>query len=49
VKIKGRTFYAMILAEIIEWAGEDADLEDCRSLARHLTPAVRDYVSKKDQ
>lgn len=41
----GRTLYAVILAGLIEWAGEFADLEDCREAARHLTPVVRAYVT----
>lgn len=40
-----RTLYAVILAGLIEWAGEGADLEDCRSAARHITPAVRAHVA----
>lgn len=43
---EGRTLYAVILAGLIEWAGEHADLDDCRSAARHLTPAVRAYVTR---
>ena len=42
----GRTLYSVILAGLIEWAGEFADLDDCRSAARHLTPAVRAYVTR---
>jgi hypothetical protein len=39
----GRTLYAVILAALIEWAGEAADLDYIRSVARHLTPVVRAY------
>lgn len=41
-----RTLYAVILAGLIEWAGEAADLEDCRSAARHITPAVCAHVTR---
>lgn len=43
---EGRTLYAVILAGLIEWAGPSADLEDCRSAARHITPAVRAHVTR---
>lgn len=42
--VANRTLYSVILGGVIDWAGDDADLDDCREIARHLTPIVREYA-----
>lgn len=41
------TLYSLILAGLIEWAGDAADVEDCRSAARHLMPLVRAHIERE--
>ena len=42
--VQSRTLYSVILGGLIEWAGDVADLDDCREIARYLTPLVREYA-----
>lgn len=41
------TLYALILAGLIEWAGEAGDMEDIRSVSRHLTPLIRAHIERE--